>query len=171
MVYTGPMHEPIRILGVDPGLRRCGWGVIQRAGSRLSHVAHGVITPPTSGALADRLAALYQELCAVVAEYGPHQAAVEETFVNANPASALKLGHARAAALLAPALSGVPVGEYAPRLIKKAVVGSGAADKHQVATMIGVILPGAKANADAADALAVAVCHAHHASLAPAMAR
>lgn len=156
----------MRIIGIDPGLRRCGWGVIIKDGSRLSHVAHGDVRPPTAGSLGARLAALFEALAGVVEAYEPDEAAVEETYVNANPASALKLGHARAAALLAPALAGLPVAEYAPRLVKQAVVGAGAADKDQVAMMVGVILPGAKAEADAADALAVAICHANHASLA-----
>ena len=138
--------------------------MITSDGTRLSHVAHGVIAPPTDAPLAVRLACLYDEIAEVIAAHKPETAGVEETFVNANPASALKLGHARAAALLAPARAGLDVGEYAPRLIKKAVVGSGAADKDQIAMMVGVILPGASAKADAADALAIAICHAHHAA-------
>lgn len=160
------MQEPIRILGVDPGLRACGWGVVDARGDKLTHIAHGVVRPPTDGSLAARLAVLFDALVAVVAEFAPVTAAVEETFVNANPASALKLGHARAAALLAPASAGLPVGEYAPRLIKQAVTGSGAAEKAQVAAMVSVILPGANAKNDAADALAVAICHGRHARAA-----
>lgn len=153
----------MRILGIDPGLRRCGWGVVSDDGGRLRHVAHGVLTPPTTGALAIRLEALYALLEAVVAQHAPDAAAVEETYVNDHPQSALKLGHARAVCLLAPARAGIAVAEYAPSVIKKAVVGRGQAEKGQVAMMIGVLLPGAKASADAADALAVAICHAHHA--------
>lgn len=152
----------MRIIGIDPGLRRCGWGVLEQAGSKLALVAHGVVKPPTEGALAQRLAALYDGLAAIIAEHAPKEAAVEETFVNENAASALKLGQARGVCLLAPARAGLTVAEYAPRLVKKSVVGAGGADKAQVAAMIGVLLPGAKASADAADALAVAVAHAHH---------
>ncbi len=159
------MADSIRILGVDPGLRACGWGVIDAVGDKLVHIDHGIIRPPQDGPLAPRLVALYEALVAVVAAFSPATAAVEETFVNANPASALKLGHARAAALLAPAAAGLSVGEYAPRLVKQAVAGSGAAEKAQVAAMVAVILPGAKAKADAADALAVAICHARHARI------
>lgn len=155
------MRGAIRILGVDPGLRRCGWGVISVEGTRLGHVAHGVITPPTAAAMAERLMALFTELESVVAEQRPDFAAVEECFMSKNASSALKLGQARGAALLAPARAGLPVAEYAAREIKKAVVGTGGAEKAQVAAMIGVLLPGCRAAADAADALAVAVCHAH----------
>lgn len=155
------MRGTIRILGVDPGLRRCGWGVVSVAGSRLGHVAHGVITPPTAAPMAERLMVLLSGLESVVAEHRPDFAAVEECFMAKNASSALKLGQARAAALLAPARAGLPVAEYAAREIKKAVVGTGGAEKSQVAAMIGVLLPGCRATADAADALAVAVCHAH----------
>ncbi|MCW5725458.1 MAG: crossover junction endodeoxyribonuclease RuvC [Maricaulaceae bacterium] len=156
------MTGAIRILGIDPGLRRTGWGVIAAQGSRLSFVACGVVAPPAGDALSDRLNALFDGLSAVIAEHAPHEAAAEETFMAANAASALKLGHARAAALLAASQAGLPVAEYAARLVKKSVVGTGAAEKGQVAAMIGVLLPGTRASADAADALAVAVCHAHH---------
>lgn len=156
------MSAAIRILGVDPGLGITGWGMIDQTGSRLALVAYGVIRAPARAPMAQRLCAIYDALDALIAEHGPHEAAVEDQFVHVNPASALKLGQARAAAMLAPARAGLSVAEYAPRLVKKAVVGTGAADKAQIAAMVAVILPGAKAEADAADALAVAICHAHH---------
>jgi crossover junction endodeoxyribonuclease RuvC len=153
---------PLRILGLDPGLRKTGWGVIRVEGNRLSHLGHGVIAPDEKAPFAERLLALFDGISAVVADWTPDEAAIEETFMNNNAASALKLGHARAAALLAPAKAGLPVAEYAARVVKKSVVGTGAADKDQVAFMIARILPGsAGATADAADALAVAVAHAH----------
>lgn len=153
---------PLRILGLDPGLRKTGWGVIRVEGNRLSHLGHGVIAPDEKAPFSERLLALFEGISAVVADWTPDEAAIEETFMNTNAASALKLGHARAAALLAPAKAGLPVAEYAARLVKKSVVGTGAADKDQVAFMIARILPGsAGASADAADALAVAVAHAH----------
>ncbi|MCA6254392.1 MAG: crossover junction endodeoxyribonuclease RuvC, partial [Phenylobacterium sp.] len=153
---------PLRILGLDPGLRKTGWGVIRVEGNRLSHLGHGVIAPDEKAPFSERLLALFDGISAVVADWSPDEAAIEETFMNTNAASALKLGHARAAALLAPAKAGLPVAEYAARLVKKSVVGTGAADKDQVAFMIARILPGsAGASADAADALAVAVAHAH----------
>lgn len=156
------MMATIRILGIDPGLRRTGWGVIDVEGTRLRAVAHGTIAPPTTAQLAQRLNHIFDAVAALVAEHRPGEAAIEETFMASNASSALKLGHARAAALLAPAQAGLPVAEYAARLIKKSVVGTGAADKDQIAAMIGVLLPGTKAKADAADALAIAICHAHH---------
>ena len=153
---------PLRILGLDPGLRKTGWGVIRVEGNRLSHLGHGVIAPDDKAPFAERLLALFDGISAVVADWTPDEAAIEETFMNNNAASALKLGHARAAALLAPAKAGLPVAEYAARVVKKSIVGTGAADKDQVAFMIARILPGsAGATADAADALAVAVAHAH----------
>ncbi|MFM8753867.1 MAG: crossover junction endodeoxyribonuclease RuvC [Phenylobacterium sp.] len=153
---------PLRILGLDPGLRKTGWGMIRVEGNRLSHLGHGVIAPDEKAPFSERLLALFEGISAVVADWTPDEAAIEETFMNTNAASALKLGHARAAALLAPAKAGLPVAEYAARLVKKSVVGTGAADKDQVAFMIARILPGsAGASADAADALAVAVAHAH----------
>jgi crossover junction endodeoxyribonuclease RuvC len=136
--------------------------VIRVEGNRLSHLGHGVVVPDEKAPFAERLLALFEGISAVVADWSPDEAAIEETFMNNNAASALKLGHARAAALLAPAKAGLPVAEYAARLVKKSVVGTGAADKEQVAFMIARILPGAGgAAADAADALAVAVAHAH----------
>ncbi|MBR7618461.1 crossover junction endodeoxyribonuclease RuvC [Phenylobacterium sp. 20VBR1] len=152
----------IRILGLDPGLRRTGWGVIEIEGARLTHVAHGVIAPKDSLPFAERLLALFVGISEIVALHNPHEAAVEETFMNNNAASALKLGHARAMALVVPARAGLPVAEYAATVVKKSVVGTGAADKTQVAFMIARLLPKAgPATADAADALAVAIAHAH----------
>ncbi|MHA6288877.1 crossover junction endodeoxyribonuclease RuvC [Maricaulis sp. CAU 1757] len=156
------MSAAVRILGIDPGLRRMGWGVIEVEGSRLKAVAHGVVCPPVQAPLSDRLSHIFSAVSELVVSHRPHEAAIEEAFMAANASSALKLGHARAAALLAPAQMGLPVAEYAARLVKKAVVGTGAAGKDQVAAMIGVLLPGTDARADAADALAIAICHAHH---------
>jgi len=155
--------RPVRILGLDPGLRRTGWGVVAVAGARIVHVAHGVIAPKETLAFAERLLALFEGLTDVVAAHAPDEAAVEETFVNVNAASTLKLGHARACCLIAPARAGLSVAEYAPSVVKKAVVGTGAADKDQVGFMIRRLLPTAgETTADAADALAVAITHAHH---------
>ncbi len=152
----------MRLIGLDPGLRLTGWGVIDVEGNRLRHVAHGVIKVSVEGSLAVRLHELFEGIAAVVAEQKPLEAAVEETFVNVNPGSTLKLGQARGVVLLAPARAGLPVFEYAANLVKKSVVGAGHADKRQIAMMVGRLLPGVEATADAADALAVAICHAHH---------
>ena len=152
----------MRLIGLDPGLRLTGWGVIDVEGNRLRHVAHGVIKVSVEGSLAVRLHELFEGIAAVVAEQNPLEAAVEETFVNVNPGSTLKLGQARGVVLLAPARAGLPVFEYAANLVKKSVVGAGHADKRQIAMMVGRLLPGVEARADAADALAVAICHAHH---------
>ena len=153
----------MRLIGLDPGLRATGWGVIEAAGNRLSFVGHGTIRPPVDGTLAERLAVLYRALGQVIEDQRPDEAAVEETFVNRNPASALKLGQARGVVLLAPAWAGLPVAEYPANVIKKSLVGAGHAGKQQVAAMVGVLLPGiGTVGADAADALAVAICHAHH---------
>lgn len=153
----------ILILGVDPGLNNCGWGLVLSDGARLSHVAHGVIKPPPQQQLASRLHDVFEGLCAVIAEHKPHEAAVEETFVNSNARAALALGQARGVALAAAARSGLVVGEYAPTTIKKAIVGSGSADKTQIAFMVRRLLPTAgEVSADAADALGVALCHAAH---------
>lgn len=152
----------LRILGLDPGLRRTGWGVITVDGARIGHVAHGVIAPRDSLPFAERLLVLFDEISAVLEAHQPAEAAVEETFMNNNAASALKLGHARAMSLVAPARAGLPVAEYAATVVKKAVVGTGGADKDQVAFMIARLLPAARGvTADAADALAVAIAHAH----------
>ncbi len=156
------MTNAIRILGLDPGLRRTGWGVIVIEGARLSHVAHGVIAPKETMRLSERLLAVFLGVAEVVRIHAPDEAAIEETFVTANGSSTLKLGHARAAAIIAPAQAGLPVAEYAAKVVKKAVVGTGGADKTQVAFMIARLLPAAgAATADAADALAVAIAHAH----------
>jgi crossover junction endodeoxyribonuclease RuvC len=152
------------ILGVDPGLNRCGWGVIACEGSRVSHVAHGVIRPKLPQELAHRLHDVFAGLCAVIERHEPHEAAVEETFVNANARAALALGQARGVALAAAARRGLSVAEYAPATIKKAIVGAGGADKKQIAFMVRRLLPTAgEVSADAADALGVALCHAAHA--------
>lgn len=162
---------PIRILGVDPGLRRTGWGVIAAEGARLSFVAAGTIQPDEAQPLAQRLAALHEGLAAVIAVHLPHEAAVEETFVNTNAASTLKLGQARGVAMLVPALAGLQVAEYATNLVKKTVVGAGHAEKRQIQAMIAVLLPKASVKgADAADALAVAICHAQHRGAAARLA-
>ena len=156
------MTNAIRILGLDPGLRLTGWGIITIDGARLSHVAHGVIKPDPNAPFATRLLTLFDSIMDVIGQYAPQEAAVEETFLNSNAASTLKLGHARAAALIAPAKAGLPVAEYAAKVVKKAVVGTGGADKDQVAFMIARLLPTAGSpTADAADALAVAIAHAH----------
>jgi crossover junction endodeoxyribonuclease RuvC len=151
------------ILGLDPGLGCTGWGVIRAEGNRLSHIANGQVRTDARAPLPQRLAKLHEALSEVVTEYRPGGAAVEEVFVNDNPQSTLKLGQARGVVLLAAAQAGVEVGEYAPRLVKKALVGTGAADKNQVHAMVQRLLPGAQiAGADASDALAVAITHAHH---------
>ncbi len=153
----------MRLLGLDPGLRHTGWGVIESDGHHLSHIANGVISVDVKLSLAERLAKLHQGLVQVVDRYQPMEAAVEETFVNRNPNSTLKLGQARGIALLVPAQTGIPVAEYTPNMVKKAVVGAGHAAKEQIAMMVSTLLPGvALAGTDAADALAVAICHAHH---------
>ncbi|WP_439813948.1 crossover junction endodeoxyribonuclease RuvC [Zavarzinia sp. CC-PAN008] len=153
----------MRLIGLDPGLRRTGWGVIDMTGSRLAHVAHGTVTSDDAADLAVRLRQIHDGVVAVIAEQRPDQAAVEETFVNRNPASTLKLGQVRGVVMLAPALAGLPVAEYAPTRVKQAVVGTGRADKDQIRAMLKVLLPAVEiAGADAADALAIAICHAHH---------
>lgn len=155
--------DTIRILGIDPGLRFTGWGVIQCEGSRLRYEASGVIKTHTEGPMGARLAALADALDAVVTLHTPAEAAVEETFVNTNPRSALKLGQARGVCLLSPARAHIPVAEYAANSIKKAVVGAGHADKTQMIAMVGRLLPQAPTlGADEADALAVAICHSSH---------
>lgn len=152
----------MRVLGIDPGLRNLGWGLIDVAGSRLTHVANG-ICHSDSGELAQRLLSLHEQLSAVLRQYRPDAAAVEHTFVNKDAVATLKLGQARGIALLVPAQAGLAVGEYAPNAVKKTVVGVGHAAKVQVDHMVRLHLPGVQiAGADAADALAVAICHAHH---------
>jgi crossover junction endodeoxyribonuclease RuvC len=154
---------PIRILGVDPGLRNTGWGLIEAAGARLSFLACGSIRTEAQDSLGERLAAIHCALSDLIEANGPGEAAVEETFVNRDPQSTLKLGQARGAAIAALALKGLPVSEYAANLIKKTVVGVGHAEKGQVAAMVKMLLPASNAaSPDAADALAVAICHAQH---------
>jgi crossover junction endodeoxyribonuclease RuvC len=151
------------LLGLDPGLGTTGWGVIAADGNRLSHVANGQVRTDSAIPLPDRLIALHDALADILLAYQPDGAAVEEVFVNANPQSTLKLGQARGVVLLVAARAGLTVGEYAARLVKKAVVGTGGAEKAQVHAMVARLLPGTKiAGADAADALAVAITHAHH---------
>ncbi len=153
----------IRIIGIDPGLRRTGWGVIESDGVRLSYVASGLITSASDELLAHRLRELYEGLSGILASFKPVEAAVEETFVNENAKATLKLGQARGMALLAPAMKGIHVAEYSPNLIKKTVVGAGHAEKKQIQVMVGFLLPRAKfESADEADALAIAICHANH---------
>jgi crossover junction endodeoxyribonuclease RuvC len=153
----------MRVIGLDPGLRHTGWGVIDVAGNRLLHVADGVVHAAVDQPLAMRLVSLFRQINEVLDRYRPQEAAVEETFVNRNPSSTLKLGLARGVVLLAPAERGLAVAEYSANLVKKSVVGAGHADKAQVQMMVRHLLPGCTgaAAADAADALAVAICHAH----------
>lgn len=152
-----------RIVGIDPGLRRTGWGVIESDGVRLSYVASGHISSTADEALSYRLREIFEGLNGIIASFSPREAAVEETFVNDNARATLKLGQARGMALLAPAMKGLIVAEYSPNLIKKSVVGAGHADKKQIQAMIGFLLPKAKfKTADEADALAIAICHANH---------
>ena len=152
-----------KLLGLDPGLGTTGWGIIQADGNRLSHIANGQLKTDTASPLPERLADLARQLETLIAEHAPEAAAVEEVFVNKNPQSTLKLGQARGVVLMCAARAGIAVGEYAPTLVKKAVVGTGGAEKAQVHAMVSRLLPGAKiAGPDAADALAVAITHAHH---------
>lgn len=157
------MSAPVRILGIDPGLRNTGWGLISCEGSRLSFIACGTLKPDDKLELAARLALLHAGLTGILTEWQPDEVAVEETFVNADARSALKLGQARGALMAAAASGGLSVAEYAPNQIKKAVVGAGHAEKEQIRHMLKVLLPKAQPKtADAADALAVAICHAQH---------
>ena len=160
------MSQVIRILGIDPGSAATGWGVIDCAGARLTYVASGVIRPKRTQKHPEKLSVIFSGLRGVLAAHRPDEAAVEETFVNASPRDALVLGQARGAALLAPAHEGLAVSEYAANSVKKSVVGRGHAQKEQVQAMVKVLLPQCgKPGADEADALAVAICHAHHAGL------
>ncbi len=154
----------MKLIGLDPGLQNTGWGIIQVDGSRLSFVADGTVHTNKNLSLAERLVQIHHGLVEVMDTHKPDEAAVEETFVNKNPTSTLKLGQARGVALLVPALRGMRVSEYTPNLVKKTVVGSGHAAKEQIQMMVKTILPGCREalSADAADALAVAICHAHH---------
>ena len=156
-------EQSIRIIGIDPGLRRTGWGIIEADGAKLSWIASGLITSDSEDDLAYRLRELFEGLRSGLTSFAPREAAVEETFVNENARATLKLGQARAMALLAPAMQGLQVAEYPPNLVKKTVVGAGHADKRQIQAMIGFLLPKAKfESADEADALAIAICHASH---------
>ena len=160
----------MRILGLDPGLGTTGWGLIEAEGNRLAHIANGQFKTDTAAPLPRRLARLADQLDALIADRRPDSAAVEEVFVNANPQSTLKLGQARGVLIMIVARSGIDVGEYAARLVKKAVVGTGGAEKAQVHAMVSRLLPGVKiAGPDAADALAVAITHAHHLASARAL--
>jgi crossover junction endodeoxyribonuclease RuvC len=153
----------IRIIGIDPGLRFTGWGVVEAEGNRLRHVADGVVQTDSAESVPERLRVLHDALAALIEAHAPQEAAVEETYVNANATATLKLGYARGVALLAPALAGLSVAEYGAKTVKLSVVGTGGADKNQVGLMVRRLLPGATIRrADAADALAVAICHAHH---------
>lgn len=158
-----PIRKPVRIIGIDPGLRRTGWGVIEADGNRLIYVACGSVEPPDNLPLSSRLLAIHEGLAAILAHHNPMEAAVEQTFVNKDGVATLKLGQARGVAMLAPAMFGISVAEYAPNQVKKTVVGAGHADKQQIAMMLKILLPKAEPpSADAADALAIAITHAHH---------
>ncbi len=153
-----------RLIGLDPGLRATGWGIVDVVGNQLRHVANGVVKADTDGEMASRLRQLFEGLVQVLEDWNPTEAAVESVFVNKDQGSSLKLGQARGVVLLAPALRGIPVAEYAPNQVKKALVGVGHADKTQMRAMVGRLMPGCSiAGADAADALGVAICHAHSA--------
>jgi len=166
------MSVTIRILGIDPGLRRTGWGVVAVTGNALAFLASGTVRAPLEGDLASRLATLYRGLADIVAAWQPGEAAVEQTFVNRDASATLKLGQARGIALLVPSLAGLAVAEYAPNAVKKAVVGVGHAEKAQIRAMVRVLLPKAEFDGDdSADALAVAICHAHHRQWARTLAR
>ena len=162
-MQRSPIRAATRILGIDPGLRRTGWGVIEAEGNRLIYLACGSVETSEALPLAERLVAIHNGLARVLGDFAPAEAAVEQTFVNKDGTATLKLGQARGVAMLAPALLGIAVAEYAPNQVKKTVVGAGHADKNQIRVMLGVLLPKADPpSADAADALAVAITHAHH---------
>ena len=167
--------ESTRIIGLDPSLVACGWGIVEAQGTKLLHVAHGVIRPNTKVDLHLRLRELFETITDIIQMHDPSEAGVEEAFMNSkvtNAGSAIKLDHARAACLLAASTAGLGVGEYSPRSVKKSVVGTGKADKAQVAHMMNVLMPGCGAKAgDAADALAIAVCHAHRVKAAGSVFR
>jgi crossover junction endodeoxyribonuclease RuvC len=158
------MHaSAIRIIGIDPGLRRTGWGIVEAEGARLSYVASGQVASESDAQLAYRLRALYEGLLGIIISYAPQEAAIEETFVSKDARATLKLGFARGMALLAPARQGLAIAEYPPNVIKKTVTGTGHAEKRQIQAMVGMLLPRAQfAGADEADALAIAICHASH---------
>ena len=169
------MADTVRIIGLDPGLRNTGWGVIESQGTRLSYVADGSVHSDPKTELFERLLQIHEQLLAVVKTYAPGEAAIEETFVNKDARATLKLGQARGVVMLVPASLGIPVSEYAPNMIKKSVAGAGHAEKNQVKHMVKLLLPRAELNsADSTDALAIAICHAHHRgsrTLAAALAR
>jgi crossover junction endodeoxyribonuclease RuvC len=153
----------VRIIGIDPGLRNTGWGVIEADGTRLSYVADGSVHSDADAPLATRLLQIHTQLAEILLRHAPDEAAIEETFVNKGARATLKLGQARGAAMLAPALAGLSVAEYAPNVVKKSVVGAGHAEKDQMKHMVKVLLPRAELNSgDSIDALAIAICHAHH---------
>jgi crossover junction endodeoxyribonuclease RuvC len=158
-----PIRTPVRIIGIDPGLRRTGWGVIETEGNRLVYIGCGSVEPPDNLPLASRLLAIHEGLAAVLSDFKPVEAAVEATFVNKDGVATLKLGQARGVAMLAPAMFGISVAEYAPNQVKKTVVGARHAEKSQIQMMLKILLPKAEPrSADAADALAIAITHAHH---------
>ena len=160
---SAPIRHPVRIIGIDPGLRRTGWGVIEIEGNRLHFVGCGSVEPAEGLPLASRLLAIHEGLATVLGDLRPEEAAVEQTFVNKDGVATLKLGQARGVAMLTPAMFGISVSEYAPNQVKKTVVGAGHADKNQVLVMLKILLPKAEPkSADAADALAIAITHAHH---------
>ncbi len=165
------METPIRIIGIDPGLRRTGWGIVETIGNSLRFVASGTITSDAKYDLASRLCQLHEGLTGIVHAHKPDEAAVEQTFVNKDAVATLKLGQARGIALLVPALAGLPVAEYAPNAVKKAVIGVGHGEKKQIHMMVKVLMPKATFDTDdAADALAIAICHTHHRQSAQARA-
>lgn len=160
--YCSFMSKRIRILGLDPSLVACGWGVVECEGTKLRHISHGVIRPAPKMDLHLRLREIFETISDIIKLHDPAEAAVEEAFMKNNPSSAMKLGHARAACLLAGSLAGLGIGEYSPKTVKKSVVGTGSADKAQVAHMMNVLMPGCGVRAgDASDALAIAICHGH----------
>ena len=172
MLTSRVEDKTIRIIGIDPGLRRTGWGIVEAAGSRLSYVASGEVTSDAEADLAYRLRQLYEGLTQVIASFKPHEAAVEETFVNKDARATLKLGQARGMALLAPALGGLVIAEYPPNVVKKTVTGTGHGEKRQIQAMVGFLLPKATFDsADEADALAIAICHASHRQSARTLSR
>ncbi len=165
------MERPIRIIGIDPGLRRTGWGIVETLGNSLRFVASGTVTSDAKCDLASRLCQLHEGLSAIIHAHKPDEAAVEQTFVNKDAVATLKLGQARGVALLVPALAGLPVAEYAPNAVKKAVIGVGHGEKKQIHMMVKVLMPKASFDTDdAADALAIAICHTHHRQSAQARA-
>jgi len=167
-IYGENMQEKIRIIGIDPGLRNMGWGIVDSLGSSLSFVAAGTVRSDGKADLASRLCQLHEGLSGVLHQYMPHEAAVEQTFVNKDAKATLKLGQARGVAMLVPALAGLPVAEYAPNAVKKRVIGVGHGDKAQIQMMVKMLLPKASYDTDdAADALALAICHAHGREVSP----